>query len=322
MRVMRTTRSLVKMRSSSLMMNRKLRISAWEKKGFFPFPSHAARPSAHRLVIVRRSGSRTSSRATTPGVTGRRDYDHFSGNNPYDEHGAYDMNYGADPSRPLPMPYDDPYSDSFASISAGGDGGSSTTSNNTRNGTGRQGPAHMDLGASNTSVHASDRNLGPRLRHHNPRGRGRGGTRNRQSDRGRRGRGRGAPQHSQSHHIFPQQSGSHDYSGVIPPSGSIHPYSHQRDYGGGGEWNYGASASVITPQAPVFGLGPQNTFPGVQPHINPRFANQLGFNFSQMPQIPQISPGVESPSSSEQYDPRDGHLQTAAHHHQWDGGSG
>lgn len=178
----------------------------------------------------------------------------------------------------------------------------------------------MSHAGSGTNVRPNDRNLNPGLRHHHTRGRGRGGSRNRQSDRGRRGRGRGGPQHPQRHQTFPQQSDSQDFSGWTPPSGFLNPYSYQPGYGDGGEWNYGAPP--VTPPPPVYGFGSQNTFSGVQPHINPRFANQLGFNFSQMSQIPQISPGVGLPAPSEQYDPSESQLQATAHHHQWEEGSG
>ena len=78
----------------------------------------------------------------------------------------------------------------------------------------------------------------------------------------------------------------------------------------------------MTPQSPVFGFGLQNSFSGVQPHINPRFANQLAFNFSQMSQIPQVSPSVGSPPSSEQYHPGDANLRPTTDHTQWEEGSG
>jgi H/ACA ribonucleoprotein complex non-core subunit NAF1 len=233
------------------------------------------------------------------------------------------MNYGPGPSRPPPIPYDDPYSESFTGVSADGDGGGSATFNNIRDDTSRRDsirPVYMSVDGSGTSVRASGRTLDHGLRPHNPRGRGRGGGRNRQSDRGRRGRGKGAPQHSPSHQTFPQQSGSHDYSNLTPPSGFFQPYGHQQGHGGGGQWNY--NAPMVTPQPPVLGFGSQSTFPGVQPHINPRFANQLGFNFSQISQIPQILPGVTSPPPSEQYDTSDTHSQTAARHHQWGEGGG
>ena len=272
--------------------------------------------------FARRSGSRASSRSGTPGVSARRDYDRiddtFQGsNNPYDEYGAYDMNYGAGPSRPPPIPYDDPYSDSFTSVPAGGDSMALT----------RDGPIHQDsirpgsIGADriSLSVHTSDRNSDPGPRNHNTRVRGRGGSRNRPSDRGRRGRGRGTPQHSQRHQGFSQRAASHDYSpGLTPPNSFIPPYGQQPGYGGGGgESDYGAP--MVTPQSPAFGFGLPSTFPGVQPHINPRFANQLGFNFSQVSQTPQISSGMGSLSAAEQYDPGD-NLRAADSYNRWEEG--
>ena len=180
----------------------------------------------------------------------------------------------------------------------------------------------VSAGNSGQSAHSNDRNLGSGPRHHHMRGRGRGGNRQKQFERGRRGRGKASPQHSHRQQVSPQQGGSHDYSpGLAPPSGIAPPYSQQLGYGGGaGEWNYGAQ--LATPQPPIFGYGLQNTFPGVQPHINPRFANQLAFDFSQMSRMPQTSPGVGSPSSSAKYDPGDGNLQVADHHYQWEEGSG
>ncbi|KAF9650286.1 NAF1-domain-containing protein [Thelephora ganbajun] len=99
-----------------------------------------------RMLKERRSGSR----ATTPSTPARRNYEYFEdtfkgSNNPYDEHGAYDTNYGAGPSRPPPIPYDDPYSDSFTSIPTGGDGGGSTTFNDIRSDTGCHDSIRPDL---------------------------------------------------------------------------------------------------------------------------------------------------------------------------------
>lgn len=319
MQVMHTTRSPGKTRSSSLMMNRKPPINAWRKKG-----------SSHHLVFfslvlielvcVRRSGSRASSRATTPSTSARRDYDYFddASNNPYDEYGAYDMNYGAGPSRPPPIPYDDPYSDSFTSIPNDGDGEDSRPFNNIRSPTGRHDSIRSgsmgsvgSVDGSGRGAHMNDRGSEPGPRYRNMRGRGRGGGRNRQPDRGRRGRGKGTPQHPRE-----QWSGSHDHN-MTSPSGFGHPYSQQSSYGGiVGDWNYGAP--LMTPQTPVFGFGLQDSLPGVQPHINPRFANQLGFNFSQMPQIPQMSPGAGSPPSSEQYHLSDADSRYTTGNHQWE----
>ena len=234
------------------------------------------------------------------------------------------MNYGAGPSRPPPIPYDDPYSDSFTSIPTDG-GGEGSATFNVRNDTGnhdpmRPGPTSLvgSPGGSDSRARTNDRNLDPGLRHHAPRGRGRGGGRNRQSDRGRRGRGRGKPQHTQQRYQpLPQRGGPHDYSsGLTPPGSFAHPHNHQPSYGGGvEEWSY--TTSLMTPQPPVFGFGLSN-FSGVQPHINPRFANQLGFNFSQTPQIPQMPPNVESQSPSEPYHPGDANSQPTTNNPQWE----
>ena len=99
---------------------------------------------------------------------------------------------------------------------------------------------------------------------------------------------------------------------MTPPNSFGHPYGQRQSYGGvAGEWSYGAP--LMPPQSPVFGFGLQNSLPGVQPHINPRFANQLGFNFSQVPQMP-----VGSPPPSEQYHPGDANLGSTTGH-QWEG---
>ncbi|KAG5637656.1 hypothetical protein H0H81_003733 [Sphagnurus paluster] len=59
-----------------------------------------------------------SSRQSTPLPSLMHDQDMIeTGNfsrNPYDEHGLYDVEFGAGPSRPAPIPYDDPYSDTYS----------------------------------------------------------------------------------------------------------------------------------------------------------------------------------------------------------------
>ena len=251
--------------------------------------------------------SRASSRATTPSTPVRRDHDYFDdtfggGGNPYDEYGAYNMGHGAGPSRPPPIPYDDPYSDSFTNVPTDGNGEGSATFDNAGNQTGRHdsirlGPTGRGSG---WGANVTDGNLGPGPRHRGARGRGRGGV------RGRRGRGKGAAQHPQQGPPFPQRSGSHDYQpGLTPPSGFSHAYGGQPGFGSGvGEWSYGAP--LMPPQQHIFGFGIPNALPGVQPHINPRFANQLGFDFSQAPEMPP----------SEQYHPGDASLQSETGHPQ------
>lgn len=223
------------------------------------------------------------------------------------------MNYSTGPSRPPPIPYDDPYSDPPTSITTDGDGGDGGPFNTPRNITGR----HDSVRLGSMGIANSD----PGPWHHNTRGRGRGGSRGRQSDRGRRGRGKGTPQHSQRHPSFTQRGGSHHSPGLTSPDSFGHPYSQQPGYAGTvGEWSYGAP--LVTPPPPAFGFGLQNTLPGVQPHINPRFANQLGFGFSQMSQVPQMSPGAGSPPTLEQYHPGDANLGPATGYHPWEEESG
>ena len=290
----------------------------------FNFP----RPGSHQAVYVRR-GSRVSSRAATPGASARRDHDYFDdtfreSSNPYDEHGAYDMNYGAGPSRPPPIPYDDPYSDSFTSITTDGDGEGIRPFDDIRKPAGRHDsirPGSMGLvesiDGSGRSARASDMNSDPGPRHHNTRGRGRGGGRNRQFDRGRRGRGKGTPQHPRGRPSFAQQSGSYGHPDPTHPSDFA--YGQPPNYGDAGEWSYGAL--LMAPHPPAFGFGSPNALPGVQPHINPRFAGQLGFNFPQASQMPQMSPRAGLPSPSEQYHPGDANLRSASGH-QWEEESG
>ncbi|KAG6814151.1 hypothetical protein H0H92_002146 [Tricholoma furcatifolium] len=87
--------------------------------------------AAHKASMKRKRGeSRShsvaaSSRHTSPVPSQSYDMEqtaHFS-RNPYDEHGPYDVDFGAGPSRPPPMPYDDPYADNFLSTSDGGEVG-------------------------------------------------------------------------------------------------------------------------------------------------------------------------------------------------------
>ncbi|KAF7347568.1 ACT-7 domain-containing protein [Mycena venus] len=64
-----------------------------------------------------RANSVVSSRASTPSPALMRDQDiAYLERNPYDDHSPYDDNFGSGPSRPTPMPYDDPYSDEYTNV--------------------------------------------------------------------------------------------------------------------------------------------------------------------------------------------------------------
>ncbi|KAG2368848.1 Gar1/Naf1 RNA binding region-domain-containing protein [Suillus spraguei] len=125
----------------------------------------------------KRSMSVTSSRRTTPTPSQSHYNDDidkiFYGANPYDAHGPYDDGYRvAGPSRPAPIPYDDPYADE-AKVDIL--------------------KYEEDLSSPSTEVRLSDRKAEGNFRDSRGWGRGRGRGHDRgggASDRGR-GRGRG-----------------------------------------------------------------------------------------------------------------------------------
>ena len=195
-----------------------------------------------------------------------------------------DMDFGAGPSRPAPMPYDDPYSDSYGipqDNSAPGSNGSSRPAPDV--------PENSDARPPQRS--RTETISGPGRFNDRGRGRGRGGPR----ERGGRGRGRGR---GRDHYGGVQRQGSwSDDRGteiprpLSPTSSAIARVTGQ--YGDGSMyaapqqtmniaqngWDYTQS------QQPNFNFnfgGYQQPF--VQPHINPRFASAFAFNFGMYPQ--------------------------------------
>ncbi|KAJ7651634.1 hypothetical protein DFH06DRAFT_549148 [Mycena polygramma] len=64
-----------------------------------------------------RASSVTMSRQSTPSPAVMRDQDlSYMERNPYDDHSPYDDDFVPGPSRPAPMPYDDPYSDDYNNV--------------------------------------------------------------------------------------------------------------------------------------------------------------------------------------------------------------
>ena len=186
------------------------------------------------------------------------------GRSAYDEHGPYDIDFSATPSRPAPIPYDDPYAVSEPTLSEA----SSST---------------MQQG-------------GPQRQHSRPRGRGWGSPHDQHGARGRGGRS-GARGRGGSHHVSdpPSQRFSDPYDPRNPAPGtemSANTYQqpYQQGFGGmaTGGWGY-PQVPIGIPgmmqQPPVFGGQAGYQQPFVQPHINPRFA-QAAFGFN-----PMTSPG-------------------------------
>lgn len=209
------------------------------------------------------------------------------GTNPYDD--AYNcMDYGDSPSRPPPVPYDDPYSDSYGlpEASTSSVPGADDTNNMIQN-------------------KAERREQGERTRGHrrdgsrdSGRGRGRGSDR-RRGGRGRgRGRGSGAHFNSAGHSSTISQAPTEEYDpGIARPmsptsmaiaratgqysDGTV--FSADQQTQGPPSHAPPAAADGYWPQYPAYPDPYNFNFPYspvyVQPHINPRFASRFGMNF-------------------------------------------
>lgn len=217
----------------------------------------------------------SSSRRTTPAPSQSHYNDDinkiFNGANPYDAHGPYDDGYrAAGPSRPAPIPYDDPYADEVKVDIV---------------------KYEEDLNGPSTEARLFGREPEKNFGDHRGRGRGRGRGHDRGGgarDRGRgRGRGRqrswGESRWSQPNPTAPSME-SYNTSTSIPLS----PTSN--------EIERTINQPVGIPSYPLQPFSPSPTWdyqPGgfqghqfrqqqqqqsIQPHINPRFASAFGFN--------------------------------------------
>ncbi|EIW64159.1 NAF1-domain-containing protein [Trametes versicolor FP-101664 SS1] len=249
------------------------------------------RAAAHRREQSR-GRSVTSSRHTTPVPSRMRDQDMADdpyGGSSYEQPLSYnDMDFGAGPSRPAPIPYDDPYAESYGAAPP---------------------PATTQPQDAPVSPPPSTPFEAGRPERGMGRGRGRGGgtrggvQRREEPGRGRgrdrrqndRGRGRGRGRGGSSSDGWPARQGppptEHEprvprplsptslaiarATGQYaegPPAESPEMYNQMQmqHAGGGGGWGF--------PQHPMqsydFGFGHQ--YPQVQPHINPRFAYNFG----------------------------------------------
>ncbi|KZV70999.1 NAF1-domain-containing protein [Peniophora sp. CONT] len=277
--------------------------------------AHKARLKQQR----RASQEPSSSRFSTPTPSQMRDSEmspaSMYSSNPYDEHGVYD-DPGAGPSRSAPLPYDDPYSDDFPMDSAAPAPTQEPSvprilppkpprlseSREFERGRGRGRGRGRDRGGPDRGAgrDGSDRGVG------RGRGRGRGGDRGRGNDRARGrgswgGGGSRAPSHQpdgnmpmspgfqQSFPASPNQYGGPAHQQPGAPW-SFDPHFQQQQQPQGMNMNMG-SGMPMSP--PAFNGGGGGGGPGmgfVQPHINPRFAAQLGFNMNWMQQQQQFMP--------------------------------
>ncbi|EGN93097.1 hypothetical protein SERLA73DRAFT_78943 [Serpula lacrymans var. lacrymans S7.3] len=269
--------------------------------------------AAHKSRNKRRSQSVASSRASTPAHSRKREEEltsvPFFGSNPYAEHGPYDMDFSVPgPSRPPPIPYDDPYAEEFKveELKYEDDPSPETLRSMIR---------PVDQAPDRSHHETQTRPV---------RGRGRG-----------RGRERGRAKHSNWESRTPRENPGRTWGGRGRDS-------HRR---GSGSWNEGQGApqdfmaqsyqpydpyapQSISPTSPVVDGATSSQFESsagmagadyqsmhvpssaaspwafppemydqsyVQPHINPRFASAFGMNFN------HTAPSWRGPPQQGQY---------------------
>ncbi|KAI0078859.1 NAF1-domain-containing protein, partial [Panus rudis PR-1116 ss-1] len=218
--------------------------------------------------------SAAASRHSTPVPSQLRDQDMAEDLYNADPYGAYnDMDFGAGPSRPAPMPYDDPYSDMYGAADVPA---ASTSSVQSRDNTAQAQDLYQRKERGQTLAVPPRRD-----------GRGRGRGRGRGIDRGRgrvRGRGdfhnpesRGRPP-SADHDAQSQRSLSPTSLAIARATGQFSNGTYASDLSG--RWEQ----TPYPPQQPSFNFGHGFQPQYVQPHINPRFASAFGMSFGMMPQ--------------------------------------
>ena len=228
--------------------------------------------------------------------------------NAYDAHGPYDVDFdsAAGPSRPPPIPYDDPYGDDYTAPVAEPSNINSASSIDSK----------PFFGRSSGGGRGSDRG-----RHH---GRGRGRERGRGRDcEGQRDRGRGGNGYrsSQQHMVTPTEFDDSQgrptrplsptsfaiasATGQVAYNTSQHQEQQQQSFspmypdalGNGNSWGYNHVLSQPQFQ-PQYGYLQQlqqahMQAPLVQPHINPRFASAFGIAINAMQQLNQTQSRVQ-----------------------------
>ena len=222
--------------------------------------------------------------------------------NAYDAHGPYDMDFdsgpAAGPSRPSPIPYDDPYGEEYtAPVAEPSNIGSAIDSTSLFD-------SRPSFGRGSGGGRGYDRG------EHQGKRRGQGKDRRGQRDRGKSGRGGGGYRSSHQHSDRKDARSEFDDSrssttrslsptslaiaratGQAPHQQSFSPmYAEAR--GTGSSWGY----DYMQPQAQYqYGYmqqpyQPQQVHmqgPLVQPHINPRFASAFGIAINAMQQFNQ-----------------------------------
>ena len=293
---------------------------------FLPFSSFLFFLPNFHFMFLRRGESRSrsviSSRQSTPNPSQMRDQEladeMYLSTNAYDAHGPYDVDFdsaaAARPSRPPPIPYDDPYGDDYTAPVAEPSSISSASSFDTK----------PSFGRSSGSGRGYDRG------EHHGRGRGRGRGRDRvgQRDRGRWGSGGSGYRSSQQHMdteyddsrsrttrpLTPTSFAVARATGQVAYNASQHQEQQQQSFSPMYPDAFGNSSSLgynhVRSQAQFqhqYGYLQQPyqlqqahmQAPLVQPHINPRFASAFGIAINAMQQFNQIPSTVQ-----QQYSPQ------------------
>ncbi|KAJ7193297.1 Gar1/Naf1 RNA binding region-domain-containing protein [Mycena pura] len=227
-----------------------------------------------RLRAESRANSVSASRGGTPALMRDQDMDFYE-HNPYGDHSAYDEDFGAGPSRPAPMPYDDPYSDEYNNVPPAD----------------LEPPSLPPLPTPHSRTNSfqdgsSGRSRGRQRGLGRPEGSGRGRGR----ERGRGGRGWGDNNHtsrrseergremSEPYGRHPQRPLSPTTMAIARATGQFPDGSDFSPHSASGT----PAASWTFDPSQQFNVGYPSPF--VQPHINPRFASAFGLNVYPQPQ--------------------------------------
>ncbi|KAJ7786642.1 Gar1/Naf1 RNA binding region-domain-containing protein, partial [Mycena metata] len=241
--------------------------------------------AAYKSSLKRKRESRVNSRQSTPALMRDQDLAMLE-RNPYDDHSPYDDNFGSGPSRPAPMPYDDPYADEYTIPSTEVESPLPPTPSHRENSfDDSDGFARRGRGRGRGRGSGVDRNEGRgrgRGRERGKGGRGRGDNDRRRSDGGANWEGRPATSarlsepYDSHHHQPPPRS-------LSPTSMAIARATGQFSDGSEFTQSHSAPSTPISPwafnpsQQQQFNFGGYPQF--IQPHINPRFASAFGMNF-------------------------------------------
>ncbi|CAK5280336.1 unnamed protein product [Mycena citricolor] len=226
--------------------------------------AEAAYKSSLKRKRESRANSVVSSRQPSPSPTLMRDQDLAAfDRNPYGAHSVYDADFGAGPSRPAPIPYDeDPYSDVYDQPPPGSSTLSASSTLSSR-------PPSRAEREDGRPIRQRGRTRGSRGRRERGRN-GNGGDRQAFRDRPSKYQDGDRPFEPQQYTQPPPRPLSPTSMAIARATGQMPDGSNFQT----GGWNQ--QAPQWSGYSPSPGPGPGF----VQPHINPRFAQAFGMAYS------------------------------------------